>query len=90
MKRHRGREKLEDSDWKILYANVETIYPGFRASVTSMPRTSEIVIKTAYLLKMGFSNPQIENITQSSRTTVWERVKKINEHLRELFDNEKK
>lgn len=85
-----GKGKLEDSDWKILYANVETIYPGFRASVTSMPRTSEIVIKTAYLLKMGFSNPQIENITQSSRTTVWERVKKINEHLRELFDNEKK
>lgn len=85
-----GKGKLEDSDWKILCANVETIYPGFRASVTSMPRTSEIVIKTAYLLKMGFSNPQIENITQSSRTTVWERVKKINEHLRELFDNEKK
>ena len=78
---------MENADWESLYVYVENMYPGFRESVTSMPRPSESIINTAYLLKLGLSNTHIANITHCSRTTVWDRVRKIRECLGDLLEN---
>ena len=82
-----GRCKMENADWESLYVYVENMCPGFRESVTSMPRPSESIIKTAYLLKLGLRNAHIANITNCSRTTVWDRVRKIRECLGDLLEN---
>lgn len=81
-----GKDEIENADWQSLYLAIETLYPGFRESVMSMPRNSELNVKTAYLLKIGFSNSQIANLTECSRTTVWDRVKKIRGCLGDLLD----
>lgn len=83
-----GQEKIDPSDWQDLYWAVESMYPGFREAAMSMPRNSELGIKTAYLLKIGMSNTQITNLTDCSRTTVWDRVKKIRGCLGDLLDTE--
>lgn len=81
-----GKAKVDNADWKNLYLAVEAMYPGFRESVIAMPRCSEKVVQTAYLLKTGFNNPQIANLTDCSRTTVWDRVNRIKECLGGLLD----
>lgn len=81
-----GKEHLKNTDWQSLYVAVEEMYPGFREAVMSMPRGSELGVKTAYLLKIGLSNSQIANLTNCSRTTVWDRVKKIRGCLGVLLD----
>lgn len=72
-----GKITIQEDDWNTLYAAVENMYPGFSESVMSIPRITELNLKTAYLLKIGMSNPQIANLTDCSRQTVWDRVKKI-------------
>lgn len=81
-----GKERVDKSDWENLYTAVEAMYPGFRESVMTMPRNSDLGTKTAYLLKIGLSNPEIADITESSRTTVWDRVKKIRGCLGDSLD----
>lgn len=81
-----GKTKVDNADWKNLYLAVEAMYPGFRESVIAIPRCSEKVVQTAYLLKTGFNNPQIANLTDCSRTTVWDRVNRIKECLGGLLN----
>lgn len=76
-----GKGQITNYDWQDLYMAVESMYPGFRESVASAPRCSELYKKTAYLIKIGLDNSQIACLTGSARNTVWERVKKAKKHL---------
>lgn len=80
-----GKKHLTDADWQDLYVAVETMCPGFSEAVLTMPRSSDLSKKTAYLLKIGMSNPQIANLTNCSRQTVFDRVKKIRERLGDVL-----
>ena len=76
-----GKGKIEEDDWRSLYSAVESMYPGFKETVMSVPRNPDLSIKTAYLIKIGLNNSQIANLTNSSRQTVWDRVKKVRGYL---------
>lgn len=76
-----GRVQLGEEDWLKLYAAVDSQYPGFAEAVSSMPRTTEAHIRTAYLLKIGMTNPQIASLTEATRQTAWSRVEKIRTSL---------
>ena len=77
-----GKEKLTYSDWKELIGAVDTLYPDFREEVNlKINRISEPMLQTCYLLKAGFSNPQIVTLMDVPKQTVWNRVNKIKEVL---------
>lgn len=76
-----GKAHLSDDDWKELYSVVESMYPGFSESVSSIPHVSEEHVRTAFLLKIGMKNSQIAGITGSSRQTVWSRSEKVRASL---------
>ncbi len=72
-----GKIVINDKDWRSLKTAVETMYPGFSAAAMSMKRNTELSIRTAFLLKIGMSNPEIASLTNSPRQTVWNRVEKV-------------
>lgn len=80
-----GREKLTTDDWHSLYTTIETSNPGFSEALANMARPSELIKKTAYLMKLGMSNSQIGNITDSPRQSVWSRVELIKDKLGTWF-----
>lgn len=78
----RGKRTLTDKEWKELFSTIEKLYPGFRGAIVQKikrPRTD--ILRIAYLLKAGMSNPQIESLTNYPTTTVWRKVKNLTELL---------
>lgn len=68
----RGRRKLEGDDWQQLYAAVDSLYPGFRDILTERIGTfSEQQMQVCYLMRIGLNNPQIKNVSDVPRTTIW-------------------
>lgn len=68
----RGRRKLEGDDWQQLYAAVDSLYPGFRDILTERLGTfSEQQMQVCYLMRIGLNNPQIKNVSDVPRTTIW-------------------
>lgn len=68
----RGKRKLEGDDWQQLYAAVDSLYPGFRDILTERLGTfSEQQMQVCYLMRIGLNNPQIKNVSDVPRTTIW-------------------
>lgn len=68
----RGKRKLEGDDWLQLYAAVDSLYPGFRDILTERIGTfSEQQMQVCYLMRIGLNNPQIKNVSDVPRTTIW-------------------
>ena len=58
------------------------MYPDFKDKVQErIKRLSEPTLRTCYLLKIGMTNPQIENLMDVPHQTVWYRVRKIEDAM---------
>lgn len=68
----RGKRTLEGDDWLQLYSAVDSLYPGFRDILTERIGTfSEQQMQVCYLMRIGLNNPQIKNVSDVPRTTIW-------------------
>ena len=76
---------LDESDWQRLYATIEAMHPDLMEAIRAMPRNSELGTKTACLMIIGMTNPQIATLTKCARTTVWDRVNRIRTYMEEVL-----
>lgn len=67
-----GRRKLEIDEWQRLYAAVDSLYPEFRDSlIAHLGKFTEQQMQVCYLMCIGLDNPQIRNVSDIPRTTIW-------------------
>lgn len=67
-----GKKKLSATDWQQLYSAVNSLYPDFKDSLVSRDgNLSEQQMQMCYLMRIGLTGPQINNVVDISRTTVW-------------------
>lgn len=72
-----GKKEMKDADWKQLYQAVDDLYPSFNDRLLKELGTfTEQQMQVCYLMRIGLSKPQIQNMTNLSRVTVWRWVKK--------------
>ena len=72
-----GKRDMTSAEWKQLYHAVDELYPSFRDKLLKELGTfTEQQIQVCYLMRIGLSKPQIQNITNLSRSTVWRWVNK--------------
>ena len=72
-----GKKSMTSADWKQLYQAVDELYPLFRDRLLNeLGDFTEQQIQVCYLMRIGLSKPQIQNITNLSRVTVWRWSKK--------------
>ena len=73
-----GKKKMQPADWKQLYRAVDELYPTFQDQLLKELGTfTEQQMQVCYLMRIGLSKPQIQNMTNLSRVTVWRWVKKF-------------
>ena len=73
-----GQNNITEKEWQELFAAVDKLYPGFSAMVQNkIPKISNELLITAYLLKIGMTNPQIMRLTNFPHQTEWRIIKKI-------------
>ena len=78
----RGKYHLNDDEWKELLGAVDNLYPEFTYEVQAkFKRINEPMLRVCYLLKIGLSGPEIVNLTDYPRQTVWDRIKRIEKVL---------
>lgn len=78
-----GKKNMTSAEWKQLYQAVDELYPAFREKLLKELGTfTEQQMQVCYLMRIGLSNPQIQNMTNLSRATVWRWVKKYNTILK--------
>lgn len=72
-----GKKDMKAADWKQLYQAVDELYPTFKDQLLKELGTfTEQQMQVCYLMRIGLSKPQIQNMTNLSRVTVWRWVKK--------------
>lgn len=72
-----GKKNMSSADWKQLYQAVDELYPSFKDRLLKELGTfTEQQMQVCYLMRIGLSKPQIQNMTNLSRVTVWRWVKK--------------
>lgn len=72
-----GRRVMEPADWKQLYQAVDDLYPAFKDRLLKeLGSFTEQQMQVCYLMRIGLSKPQIQNMTDLSRATIWRWVKK--------------
>lgn len=74
-----GKKHMTTTNWKQLYKAVDELYPAFKDQLMKeLGSFSEHQMQVCYLMRIGLSKPQIQNITNLSRVTIWRWVKKFN------------
>lgn len=72
-----GKRHMTSTNWKQLYQAVDELYPHFKDKFIKEHGTfTEQQMQVCYLMRIGLSNPQIQNLTTLSRVTIWRWVKK--------------
>ncbi len=72
-----GKKEMTSAEWKKLYQAVDQLYPTFKDTLLRELGTfTDQQMQVCYLIKIGLSKPQIQNITNLSRATIWRWVKK--------------
>ena len=72
-----GKGDMTAADWKKLYQAVDELYPSFKDRLLQELGTfTEQQMQVCYLMRIGLSNRQIQNMTNLPRSTVWRWVKK--------------
>lgn len=72
-----GKRDMTSAEWKQLYHAVDELYPSFRDKLLKELGTfTEQQMQVCYLMRIGLSKPQIQNMTNLSRSTVWRWVNK--------------
>ena len=68
---------MATADWKQLYKAIDELYPTFKDQLLKELGTfTEQQMQVCYLMKIGLSKTQIQNMTNLSRVTIWRWVKK--------------
>ena len=72
-----GKRDMTSADWKQLYQAVDELYPSFRDRLLhELGIFTEQQMQVCYLMRIGLSKLQIQNMTNLSRSTVWRWVNK--------------
>lgn len=67
-----GKRRMDEADWKRLFSAVDSVYPDFSDMLLSRVTVlNNQQMQVCYLMRIGMSNPQIRNITDLPRTTIW-------------------
>lgn len=67
-----GKMSFYDEDWKELFSAINSVYPDFSDMLLSRTiALNEQQMQVCYLMRIGMSNPQIRNVTDLPRTTIW-------------------
>lgn len=78
------RYQVAEADWLPFMACIDRMYPEFRNDIKqALPNAKPGMLRVCYLLKAGFTNPEIVHITEESRQTISNRSKKIREKMGE-------
>jgi len=73
-----GRHKMTSADWQQLFAAVDELQPDLMERlVHHVGKFSEQQQQVCYLLSIGLTNTQIENLTDLPHVTVWRWAKKL-------------
>ena len=73
-----GRHKMSSADWQQLFAAVDELQPDLMERlVYHVGKFSEQQQQVCYLLSIGLTNTQIENLTDLPHVTVWRWAKKM-------------
>ena len=79
-----GKRNMQTTDWKQLYKAVDDLHPSFKNQLLKeLGAFTEQQMQVCYLMRIGLSKPQIQNMTNLSRATVWRWTKKF-EWVRDL------
>ena len=84
-----GKKNMTSADWKQFYHAVDELYPSFRDRLLKkLGNFTEQQMQVCYLMRIGLSKPQIQNMTNLSRVTIWRWVKKYDWVLTNDDDND--
>ena len=82
-----GRERIkQEREWDELAAAIESLYPQFITSVHErwpLIKTDELQI--VCLMKIGLDTPQVMNVTELPKTTVYRKVRRAKAMLGDLL-----
>lgn len=74
----KGRKVMTTEDWRNFYQAVDRLYPAFYGLLLrNLGKFSQEQMQVCYLMRVGFSKPQIQNLTGLSRVTIWRWDKKF-------------
>jgi len=74
----KGKKNMTTADWKQLYQAVDELYPSFKDRLLKeLGNFTEQQMQVCYLMRVGLTKPQIQNITNLSRVTIWRWAKKF-------------
>lgn len=74
-----GKYRLSSADWQRLYHAVDKLQPDLmNKMMLHIGKFTEQQQQVCYLLSIGLTNAQIENLTDIPHVTVWRWVKKFN------------
>ena len=67
-----GKMNMGTADWRQLYEAVDELYPAFKDRlVKELGDFTERQMQVCYLMRIGLTRHQIQNITGLARVTVW-------------------
>jgi hypothetical protein len=72
-----GRKNMTFAEWKELYKAVDEMYPDFKNQlIAKLGKFTAQQMQVCYLIRIGLDKPEIQNLTNLSRVTVWRWFKK--------------
>lgn len=72
-----GRKNMESADWKQLFKAVDELHPTFKDKLLKeLGNFTEDQKRVCYLMRIGLSKSQIQNMTNLARVTIWRWTKK--------------
>lgn len=72
-----GRHDMSDEEWRMFLHAVDELYPTFNdILIRRLGKVDRQELRFCYLIRIGLTNPQIQNIMNLPRTTVWRWGKK--------------
>ena len=72
-----GKRNMTSAEWRELYKAVDELYPDFKNQLTrKLGNFTELQMQVCYLIRIGLAKPEIQNVTNLSRVTVWRWFKK--------------
>lgn len=72
-----GKKNMESTDWKQLFKAVDELHPTFKDRLLKeLGNFTEDQKRVCYLMRIGLSKSQIQNMTNLARVTIWRWTKK--------------
>lgn len=84
----RGKAPVpSEADWDALAASIEQVYPEFTANVLNRcPLIKPEELHVVYLMRAGFNNAEIVNITETSKSTGYRKIRDAGKELCDLLE----